>query len=445
MTGDPLSRRAFLGRASALGFALGTPWKFSKPRVGVVGAGVAGLCCARTLADLGFDVVVFEARSRVGGRLCTADLFGHGFETGADRFLDDADGALLAGALSQSGLTSRPTNSGWKVVDDAGGTYTDTQLEKGRLELRRALERARSGIDKIAGHTSLRDAVSAASSDALNQVLARTLLWLDLEHPAATPIENLSASTALAPAPGHRRFDQPTTAWMEAMAKGIDVRFQEAVQAVGWDAVSAELDLEGGTEKLDCIVLSLPLGVLKEGTVTLGSGLPASHLRAIEALNVGASEKLFLEFERKFWPEGERQYVYATGSPEGCTLFQTVPETNVLVGHLSASAADDAGRNPEEETVKMATQQLLGLFGDSTRSPKGHHLTRWAIDPYALGARASLGVGHGRKSVRALAEPVAPRVLLCGEHTHADGLGTVAGAYLSGLRAAGQVTRVLGV
>ena len=40
----------------------------SGERIIVIGAGVAGLSAARTLADSGYEVVVLEARNRIGGR-----------------------------------------------------------------------------------------------------------------------------------------------------------------------------------------------------------------------------------------------------------------------------------------------------------------------------------------------------------------------------------------
>lgn len=52
-------------------------------RVGIVGAGVAGLGAARTLRRLGHESVVFEALDRVGGRLESRGIAGYLFDTGA--------------------------------------------------------------------------------------------------------------------------------------------------------------------------------------------------------------------------------------------------------------------------------------------------------------------------------------------------------------------------
>ena len=65
-------------------------------RVAVVGAGFAGLAAAVTLADYGVDVVVYEARDRVGGRVWSQPLDGPGgvgpvIERGAEFVLEGYD------------------------------------------------------------------------------------------------------------------------------------------------------------------------------------------------------------------------------------------------------------------------------------------------------------------------------------------------------------------
>ena len=46
-----------------------------KLHVGIVGAGFAGLRCADVLMAHGHKVTIFEARNRVGGRVCFSFLF----------------------------------------------------------------------------------------------------------------------------------------------------------------------------------------------------------------------------------------------------------------------------------------------------------------------------------------------------------------------------------
>ena len=57
------------------------------PRVAVIGAGISGLCAARTLADHGLPVIVFDKGRGVGGRMSSRRVDGHvSFDHGAQYF-----------------------------------------------------------------------------------------------------------------------------------------------------------------------------------------------------------------------------------------------------------------------------------------------------------------------------------------------------------------------
>ena len=61
----------------------------------MVGAGLSGLVAAYRLVQAGADVIVLEARKRIGGRVWRIDAGGLPFDAGAEA-IDDAHQAVLA-------------------------------------------------------------------------------------------------------------------------------------------------------------------------------------------------------------------------------------------------------------------------------------------------------------------------------------------------------------
>ena len=62
------------------------PSASSPSRIAVVGAGIAGISCARTLAQAGANVRVFEQAAQVGGRMTSCDTSFGTFDHGAQYF-----------------------------------------------------------------------------------------------------------------------------------------------------------------------------------------------------------------------------------------------------------------------------------------------------------------------------------------------------------------------
>lgn len=76
----------------------------------IVGAGAAGLGAARQLKQFGFDVIVLEARARIGGRVCTSDSLGH----------------VDLGASIVTGLIGNPLDDLYKQLNMRGVEIKDT-------------------------------------------------------------------------------------------------------------------------------------------------------------------------------------------------------------------------------------------------------------------------------------------------------------------------------
>lgn len=74
------------------------------PKVVVIGAGLAGLTTAYRLHQKGMDVVVYEARNRVGGRVFTVNIGGNIAELGAQNITDGGESENIHGLIDEFGL-----------------------------------------------------------------------------------------------------------------------------------------------------------------------------------------------------------------------------------------------------------------------------------------------------------------------------------------------------
>jgi monoamine oxidase len=125
------------------------------------------------------------------------------------------------------------------------------------------------------------------------------------------------------------------------------------------------------------------------------------------------------------------------GAPFLSTLFWP-DDSDLAVGFVGGRAAWALAGRPDEATSFMR-DQLAATFGHDAGAAFGpaHLATRWGEDPCFLGAYAYATPGQaGSRAV--LGAPLWDgRLILAGEACATDGLaGTVAGAYLSGLKAA---------
>ena len=425
------------------------PAAHDKP-VLIVGAGIAGLAAARELHRQGREVLVIEARDRIGGRIWTETAWGDSpLDLGAS-WIHGATGNPITELAARSGARTVATD-----YDDAI-TYGTTGRPLDRSGERR-LERL---ADDIAG--VLREAQEADRDQAVQAAVEAGLPWSALSPAERVEARFILDSTLEQEYAGSTA--ELSTHWYDADGRfeGSDVLFPEGygqiandlaagiplalgqivrdVRVQGEDVtVATETDTYTGAEA----IVTLPLGVLKTGRVAFSPALPGPTQRAIDALGMGVLNKCYLRFPAVFWPEVDwLEYVPPQNGHwvEWLSLARPTQQP-VLLGFNAADFGREIEAWSDDEIVADAMRMLRVIFGRRIPDPDGSRITRWASDPFAGGSYSFNALGSTPDMRDELARSIAGRLHLAGEAAHREHFGTVHGAYLSGLRAAQDVLR----
>lgn len=375
-------------------------------RVLVVGAGVAGLGAARALSDRGVEAVVLEARDRAGGRVRTERLDGEPVDLGASWVYGTRGNPIFKLARRwRLPLEETDWDRLWFPGVDAG----------------RAIE-AIEEVETLYGRRgpgSVADAIPRRwSGDPLLEWALRTEIAGEFgEDPERLSLRHWRDDEEFAG--GDRIFPRGFGEWVERLARGLDVRLGQVARVIrqGRDGVAVET--ERGRFHAERAIVTLPLGVLKAGSVSFDPPLPERKRHALDRIGVGAFEKLAMAFERPFWPRGTQ----VVGHRGAMSILMARGRT--LVGLVGGDSARAAVPEPPDEVLRA-----LGA-----PPPVACVATRWHDDPFALGSYSVVPPGGTSEDFDALAAP-AGRLHFAGEATSRAHRGTVHGAYLSGLRAA---------
>lgn len=200
------------------------------------------------------------------------------------------------------------------------------------------------------------------------------------------------------------------------------------------------------------VVVSVPLGVLKQQKIEFRPPLPDWKLDAIKNLGFGLLNKVVLVYGQQFWEEyidllGTLPTKSSAGdvSDRGrfymfwnCTAHASGKP--VLIALMAGDAALACENTSNEVLVTEATQILQRIYPDmNVPAPEESIITRWGSDPYAFGSYSYIGPDGTGADYEDLSKPIGEHWFFAGEATCRTHPSTVHGAYLSGLSAAKAV------
>ena len=229
------------------------------------------------------------------------------------------------------------------------------------------------------------------------------------------------------------------------LAKGLQVELNQVVQRIDWSQPAVRALTNRGEFTADHVIVTLPLGVLQAKSVVFTPALPAVKQIAIDKLGMGVLNKCYLRFPTTFWPTTVDWINYIPenhGQWAEWVSFRRVLNQPVLLGFNAADYGQQIEPLSDGEIVESALATLRTMFGGNIPNPVDYQITRWASDPFARGSYSFNAVGSVPQMRVELARSLSKRLFFAGEASEQNSFGTAHGAYLSGLRAAGEVLAV---
>jgi len=417
----------------------------------IIGAGAAGIAAGRALNEAGAEVVILEARNRIGGRIWTdRSLLGFPIENGAE-FVHGL-GAVTWRYLTETGIEARShgdyASCGYEHPEQGILSYEDLLKEPDFERVFNLEEKEMPLHDPTAADASLRDWMKHLKLDVHAQEFAlRFFSHQYLAEPEQIGIADLAHEERVYHQ-GDDDFYLPGgyDLLLARMAQGLDVRLGDAVTEVAWSRGRVRVTTAARTIEAERVILTVPPPLL-DG-IRFAPDLPEEKRRAALTLKTGPALKLFLQFTERFWDP--RFNVYFTLGPismwwePGTATERGAYVLTALIGGLQALYLNAL---PEEGILMRAQQELCRLFG--TRAPhrtfiKGSSIS-WLNDPWSRGGYTYVPAGaYGAR--QALARPVEDTLYFAGDATvTTTNPSTVHGALESGLRAAREVLRSSGI
>ncbi len=442
-------------------------------KVVVIGAGLAGLSAAEELRAEGAEVLVLEARDRVGGRLEGGVVGGHPVELGG-AWIGEGH-AQMYGLVERLGLaTFRTYNDEGRLLLELGGRRSLVAGRKGAVprlnpvavadlaqglarfgRLARGVDPAQPWahpraqvLDGQTFETWIRRNLRTPSGRAYFRVATEAVFAADavdisLLHALFYAVSNADLETLVAVDRGAQkdRVVGGSVLVAQRLGDGLDVRLGSPVTALAQDERGVRVTTRSGrTHHADRAVVALPPTLA--GRLHYDPLLPAWRDQLTQRVPAGSVVKTFAAYPTPFWREsGLNGQVACDRGPVKVTFDVSPPggEIGVLLGFVEGGDARRWQRLDEASRRRAVLDRLVRYFGPRAADPTDYLEKHWSAEEFTrgcYGAHFAPGVWTGFGP--ALRPPVG-RVHWAGAEYAVEWNGYMEGAVRSGRATAAEV------
>ena len=434
----------------------------------VIGAGPSGLAAARDLVASGRDVVVLEARDRVGGRTWSVPLDDTVVDLGG-QWVGPTQHHLL-GLLDEFGMATSPTPTSGRnvlVLGSTQHTYSGTiprisvlalvQLQRSLWALDRRAKRIEWSAartpdeerwDSLSFADWLHDRRVRADVDVIMRTAMRVVFGLEAEEiPLLRLLQYIRAAGGVMPL-----VDTPDGAQDSRVVGGMQqlsqrladeldhrVRLSAVVTRVETKDDRVEIVIaDGETVTATDVVVAVPPN--RAAAIKWLPALPDKRRKWLEGHNMGQTLKTQILYRENFWnAQGKSgEVVWADGPLDVCFDNTTGDGTPCLVVFATGDRGHRLGAMAPEDRRELVLSCLADTLGEAARHPTAYVDHDWSTEVHSGGCPvATLGLATASPGF----DPTDRdgRIAWAGTETSTVWRGYIDGAIAAGRRAASQV------
>lgn len=415
--------------------------KTNSKTVIVVGAGISGLAAAKKLKENGFNVIVLEAQSKVGGRLKTNRSLGVAFDEGAS-WIHGTAGNPITSLAQQAGMNTAFTDDESILAYDIGGVlHSDSNFSDTEDKFYTVLETLKNnGSSTKSFETVFNELYPTYCNDRLWKFFLSTYLTFDTGdlNMLSSLLYNEGEEFGGEELISVNGYDTIPS----YLAIGLNVQLNQKVTKIDYSNTKILVSHNGTVTEADYVLVTVPLGVLKANKIDFVPSLPNTKQNAIQKVGVNCVNKFLLTWETAFWDD-EQYICYTPDIKDKFNYFVNVKKYQSTVNALMTFAYADKARQTENMTDQQIIEEIMthlrDIYGNNIPYPKNILRTKWQTNEYSYGSYSYTAVGTEMRHFDDLAEEIDDKIFFAGEHTEIDYFSTAHGAYLSGIREADKI------
>lgn len=446
----------------------------------IIGGGLSGLSAAKRLKEAGVPIILLEGRDRLGGRAHTIDIarnqtswidMGPGWiedhltnpayhllrDIGAEVHQTDVGPSTLRIYDQRSARWLGLIPTLWAFIKVGWNLSRFSKLRPNTSKFNNLSER----IDVVLGKRPKREhlylfkivfeSLIGSPTYDIHQNLLSDDLWEFINPEEKSQVMISGGFRILVELLRDSLSDDEASDDIVMLNQTVsrisiqqDASAQPKVQTVQVETADGKI-FEGSH-----VIVTVPLGVLKAGTITFDPPLPTSKQDVIERIGFGSVEKVVMTFKNAFWRRNPQKEAHFFSIPDPISSHGSfidvstssgagpgLPTSPCLASVFGPPKAAWVAENPEA-AVEEVLSELQMMFPDTFEPPVATATSNWTTSPFSGGCYPYTSVDTQPGDFIKMAEPThGGRVLFAGDAC-AEGvaLGYVDGAMIAGERAA---------